>query len=64
MKGQLWEECSKRKCDTEPVCADCGYCERHCSCESDQRERAAFEKANPGFLDKLAIHHEQGKHEK
>ena len=28
--GQLWEPCPK--CDTEPVCVDCGYCARHCTC--------------------------------
>jgi hypothetical protein len=30
--GQLWEPCSKRGCEREPVCLDCGYCERHCEC--------------------------------
>ena len=29
-RGQLWEECPS--CGTEPVCAGCGYCDRHCSC--------------------------------
>lgn len=28
--GQLWEPCPI--CDDEPVCLDCGYCERHCRC--------------------------------
>jgi hypothetical protein len=28
--GQLWEPCPR--CDEEPVCLDCGYCERHCRC--------------------------------
>lgn len=32
MKGQLWEECPR--CGNEPVCADCGYCERCCNCGS------------------------------
>jgi len=30
--GQLWEPCNRRGCDNEPVCLDCGYCERHCGC--------------------------------
>ena len=30
--GQLWEECSRRGCDNEPVCVDCLYCEEHCRC--------------------------------
>ncbi len=29
MNGQLWESCY---CGTEPVCAQCMNCERHCSC--------------------------------
>lgn len=28
--GQLWEPCPR--CDAEPVCLDCGLCERHCRC--------------------------------
>jgi len=32
MRGQLWEPCEKRGCNTEPVCASCFYCERHCDC--------------------------------
>lgn len=30
--GQLWEPCGERGCDTEPVCLDCGLCEKHCHC--------------------------------
>lgn len=29
-RGQLWEECPL--CGTEPVCADCGYCDAHDRC--------------------------------
>lgn len=29
MRGQLWEECY---CGTEPVCAMCMKCSRHCTC--------------------------------
>lgn len=29
MRGQLWEPCW---CGTEPVCAHCSNCERHCDC--------------------------------
>lgn len=28
--GQLWEPCPI--CRREPVCVDCGVCERHCDC--------------------------------
>ena len=28
--GQLWEPCPR--CDDEPVCLDCGFCENHCYC--------------------------------
>lgn len=28
--GQLWEPCPR--CGREPVCVECGYCERHCTC--------------------------------
>jgi len=28
--GQLWEPCPR--CGDEPVCLDCGYCEKHCVC--------------------------------
>lgn len=30
--GQLWEPCARRGCENEPVCVDCGYCNRHCNC--------------------------------
>ena len=39
MRGQLWQECS---CGAEPVCVNCERCERHCSCEADQRQRRAL----------------------
>lgn len=28
-RGQLWQEC---RCGTEPVCAGCENCDRHCTC--------------------------------
>jgi len=28
--GQLWEPCPI--CGREPVCLDCGRCEKHCTC--------------------------------
>jgi len=31
--GQLWQPCAKRGCNTEPVCIDCEYCDKHCQCE-------------------------------
>ena len=30
--GELWEPCEKWGCDNEPVCVNCFYCERHCTC--------------------------------
>ena len=30
--GQLWEPCARRGCNAEPVCLDCGFCEKHCTC--------------------------------
>lgn len=66
MNGQLWQECAKRGCDTEPVCAECEYCERHCGCsrkQSDRQQVAEFNAAYPGFLDALEVHHEQGAQE-
>lgn len=60
MNSELWQECF---CGTEPVCADCEKCESHCRCKQiakDQREIQEFEKQNPGFLDKLNRHYEDG----
>lgn len=67
MNGQLWEPCSKRGCETEPVCMDCGHCERHCTCA---REKQACEMADeierktPGFWQSVIRHQEQGAREK
>jgi hypothetical protein len=35
MNGQLWQECY---CGTEPVCASCEKCKRHCTCGEPHRE--------------------------
>jgi len=35
MSGQLWQECKKYGCGTEPVCLDCEYCDRHCDCPTE-----------------------------
>lgn len=43
--GELWQECERRGCDTEPVCVNCFLCDRHCTCppppsaEEVERER-------------------------
>lgn len=37
MNGQLWEPCPR--CGAEPVCVNCGYCERHCRCGRPQPPR-------------------------
>lgn len=66
MPGQLWQECRRRGCDTEPVCLDCEYCSRHCTCArdaEDNRQAAEFVKANPGFMNEVLRHHEQGAQE-
>lgn len=34
MNGQLYQECEKHSCHTEPVCVNCMYCETHCDCPS------------------------------
>lgn len=63
MPGQLWQECSRAGCDTEPVCVDCERCDQHCRCSQDARDRqqrAAFEAAYPGFLQRVAVHDAQG----
>ncbi len=63
MSGQLWQECD---CGTEPVCLDCEKCDRHCTCEQakdDAEQVTAFEKENPGFLDKLQQHCDDGARE-
>jgi len=49
MRGELWQECEKSGCETEPVCVSCFYCARHCRCgdgpTQDQKDQAAQEKA-------------------
>lgn len=32
MIGQLWQDCERRNCSNQPVCAACERCERHCQC--------------------------------
>lgn len=56
------EACETCRRVTE-VCNDCGGCQRHCTCEQDEADRQKieeFERQNPGFLDGLARHREQG----
>lgn len=45
MKGQLWQEC--RRCDTEPVCAECEMCARHCCCDSGPDVTAPVPNTDP-----------------
>ena len=64
MHGQLWQECER--CGDEPVCIDCERCKKHCRCTQRKRDREriqAFERTNPGTLQRLAEHHEQGAQE-
>jgi hypothetical protein len=48
MNGQLWQECPT--CGAAPVCSDCMYCGRHCSCVSatyrEQSSRREAERAS------------------
>jgi len=63
MNGQLWEPCSKRGCSTEPVCMDCGYCERHCTCAGEKQTRAMareIARQDPEFWQRVIRHQEQG----
>ncbi len=65
MPGQLWEPCPR--CEQEPVCVDCGYCQRHCRCAREQADRAFIREVNrqsPGFLADVARHMEEGEQEK
>lgn len=42
MHGQLYQECEAPGCNTEPVCAGCFKCERHCTCDAEAKEIKAF----------------------
>lgn len=64
MRGQLWEECPR--CDTDPVCVDCGYCRRHCECaqvDEDRKQAREFNKAYPGAARAVSEHLEDGARE-
>jgi len=61
MKGQLWQECPV--CDGQPVCVDCELCARHCDCAQradDADQVRQFEQRNPGLLERVQRHSEQG----
>ena len=65
MNGQLWEPCPR--CHTEPVCAMCGYCARHCVCtqlREDRQQIAEFEATNPGMLAELERFWEEAREER
>lgn len=55
MNGQLYQECEKFNCDTEPVCAGCMFCEAHCKCPSAsevkeiQNRQKARSEINKGY---------------
>lgn len=44
MHGELWQECERAGCHTEPVCLNCFLCARHCACPPPPTEN---EKAAP-----------------
>lgn len=46
MRGQLWQKCKRRGCSTEPVCAACFQCARHCTCPTEAKEQAEQERGN------------------
>lgn len=55
MNGQLYQECEKFSCGTEPVCAGCMFCEAHCEClsasevEEIQNRQKARSEINKGY---------------
>ncbi len=49
MNGELWQECRRRGCETEPVCVSCEYCEKHCTCTT--REQKARERQEINAID-------------
>jgi len=64
MKGQLWEPCPR--CDDEPVCVTCGYCERHCKCSAHAHSRQLsreIDRIYPGLLRAVTEHQEDGARE-
>jgi hypothetical protein len=44
MNGQLWQECF---CGTEPVCASCEKCKKHCTCGKPVQPKISTECAEP-----------------
>ena len=53
MYGQLWQGCEASGCDTEPVCAQCFKCARHCTCDAKAREIKAFHDRGTSDLDRM-----------
>jgi len=54
MNGQLYQQCSL--CKTNPVCAMCEYCNRHCNCPNDTEIQLLTERTNlTSTLDKQFI---------
>lgn len=62
MNGELWQECRRRGCETEPVCVACELCERHCACAERKVNAAARQAINaidsdrPGTREQWAIY--------
>ena len=60
--GQLYEPCPI--CGAEPVCRNCGYCDRHGKCAEISEDRATtleIERSDPGFWDRLSRYQEDSK---
>ncbi len=55
MEGQLYQECARSRCDTQPACVECEFCEDHCTCQTPtagreiQAERNAKRDIAAGF---------------
>lgn len=49
--GELWQPCRESSCETEPVCLDCHYCDRHCTCVDGQHipDSSPDESWTPGY---------------
>jgi hypothetical protein len=43
MNGQLWQQCERTNCHTEPVCVDCFLFEDHCTCTTSQKALPTLE---------------------
>lgn len=50
--GELWQECERSGCRTQPACVNCFYCWRHCTCPAPAPEALDHD-------EKPASHHDE-----